>query len=93
MIFFKALRENQRQLQLRVEFLEGDVQRLMAEVKTLTRQEGKSDHFCTFCGKGNREVQKLIAGPKVLRGDQSVMICEECIALCTDIIAENGGAA
>jgi ATP-dependent Clp protease ATP-binding subunit ClpX len=36
---------------------------------------------CSFCGKSQREIKKLIAGP-------SVFICDECIALCNDIIAE-----
>lgn len=36
---------------------------------------------CSFCGKNQREVKKLIAGP-------SVYICDECIQLCNDIIAE-----
>ena len=36
---------------------------------------------CSFCGKGQREVRKLIAGP-------TVYICDECIRLCNDIIAE-----
>ena len=36
---------------------------------------------CSFCGKTQREVRKLIAGP-------SVYICDECITLCNDIIAE-----
>ncbi len=44
-----------------------------------------SDSFgnlvCSFCGKGQREVKKLIAGP-------TVHICDECIELCNDIIAE-----
>src|SRR2546426_3559164 len=38
---------------------------------------------CSFCGKGQREVKKLIAGP-------TVYICDECIELCNDIIAEEG---
>jgi ATP-dependent Clp protease ATP-binding subunit ClpX len=37
--------------------------------------------FCSFCGKSQEEVRKLIAGP-------SVYICDECIELCNDIIAE-----
>jgi ATP-dependent Clp protease ATP-binding subunit ClpX len=37
--------------------------------------------LCSFCGKSQKEVKKLVAGP-------SVYICEECIALCNDIIAE-----
>src|SRR5713101_4642045 len=36
---------------------------------------------CSFCGKSQDEVRKLIAGP-------SVYICDECIDLCNDIIAE-----
>ena len=36
---------------------------------------------CSFCGKGQREVKKLIAGP-------NVYICDECIQLCNDIISE-----
>ena len=36
---------------------------------------------CSFCGKTQREVRKLIAGP-------TVYICDECIKLCNDIIAE-----
>jgi ATP-dependent Clp protease ATP-binding subunit ClpX len=36
---------------------------------------------CSFCGKGQKEVKKLIAGP-------GVYICDECIDLCNDIIVE-----
>ncbi len=39
------------------------------------------DLVCSFCGKGQEEVRKLIAGP-------TVYICDECIDLCNDIIAE-----
>lgn len=38
--------------------------------------------YCSFCGKSQHEVRKLIAGP-------SVYVCNECIALCTDIINED----
>jgi ATP-dependent Clp protease ATP-binding subunit ClpX len=37
--------------------------------------------YCSFCGKGQGEVKKLIAGP-------TVFICNECVALCDDIIKE-----
>jgi len=37
--------------------------------------------FCSFCGKSQEEVKKLIAGP-------AVYICDECVALCNDIISE-----
>src|SRR6266853_683973 len=38
--------------------------------------------YCSFCGKSQHEVRKLIAGP-------SVFICDECIELCNDIIGED----
>jgi ATP-dependent Clp protease ATP-binding subunit ClpX len=37
--------------------------------------------YCSFCGKSQHEVRKLIAGP-------SVLICDECVSLCNDIIRE-----
>ena len=37
--------------------------------------------YCSFCGKSQHEVRKLIAGP-------SVFICDECVDLCNDIIKE-----
>ncbi len=40
-----------------------------------------ADLLCSFCGKSQGEVKKLIAGP-------GVYICDECIELCNDIIAE-----
>lgn len=46
--------------------------------------KGKSDGkllYCSFCGKSQHEVRKLIAGP-------SVFICDECVDLCNDIIRE-----
>lgn len=46
--------------------------------------KGHRDHgtlSCSFCGKSQKEVKKLIAGP-------TVYICDECIGLCNDIIAE-----
>lgn len=44
-------------------------------------QKEKSALSCSFCGKSQREVKKLIAGP-------GVYICDECIDLCNDIIVE-----
>lgn len=43
--------------------------------------ESRDDLLCSFCGKSQDEVKKLIAGP-------SVYICDECIQLCNEIIAE-----
>ena len=37
--------------------------------------------YCSFCGKSQHEVKKLIAGP-------SVFVCDECVDLCNDIIRE-----
>lgn len=44
-------------------------------------QEGGKTLYCTFCGKNQHEVKKLIAGP-------SVFICDECVDLCNDILRE-----
>src|SRR5204863_352166 len=46
------------------------------------KPEGGNNLSCSFCGKSQREVKKLIAGP-------SVYICDECIELCNDIITED----
>ena len=45
------------------------------------KPSGEKLLYCSFCGKSQHEVRKLIAGP-------SVFICDECIALCTDFIRE-----
>ncbi len=48
----------------------------------MTQKSGHGDQLtCSFCGKEQEEVKKLIAGP-------AVYICDECIELCKDIIAE-----
>jgi ATP-dependent Clp protease ATP-binding subunit ClpX len=44
-------------------------------------QEPKNTLYCSFCGKSQHEVRKLIAGP-------TVFICDECVELCLDIIRE-----
>lgn len=45
------------------------------------KAEGEKLLYCSFCGKSQHEVRKLIAGP-------SVFICDECVDLCNDIIRE-----
>lgn len=45
------------------------------------KQNGEKTLYCSFCGKSQNEVKKLIAGP-------SVFICDECVELCTDILEE-----
>jgi ATP-dependent Clp protease ATP-binding subunit ClpX len=45
------------------------------------KKSGDKLLYCSFCGKSQHEVRKLIAGP-------SVFVCDECIALCNDIMRE-----
>ena len=45
----------------------------------------KDTLYCSFCGKSQHEVRKLIAGP-------TVFICDECVELCMDIIREEAKA-
>jgi ATP-dependent Clp protease ATP-binding subunit ClpX len=45
------------------------------------KKSGEKLLYCSFCGKSQHEVRKLIAGP-------SVFICDECIELCNDIIRD-----
>jgi len=47
----------------------------------LSGGESKNTLYCSFCGKSQHEVRKLIAGP-------TVFICDECVELCMDIIRE-----
>ena len=44
-------------------------------------EDSKNVLYCSFCGKSQHEVRKLIAGP-------TVFICDECVELCMDIIRE-----
>ncbi len=50
------------------------------------KTDGNDNLFCSFCGKNQTEVKKLIAGP-------AVYICDECIQLCSEIIEEEGEKA
>ncbi|NWG54578.1 MAG: ATP-dependent Clp protease ATP-binding subunit ClpX [Hydrogenophilaceae bacterium] len=49
--------------------------------KSTAGGESKNTLYCSFCGKSQHEVRKLIAGP-------TVFICDECVELCMDIIRE-----
>ena len=53
----------------------------MSENTTKSGDDGSKLLYCSFCGKSQHEVRKLIAGP-------SVFICDECVDLCNDIIRE-----
>ena len=58
--------------------------RLESEKRPMTKAasgDSKSTLYCSFCGKSQHEVRKLIAGP-------TVFICDECVELCKDIIQE-----
>jgi len=48
----------------------------------MTKKNDKDSLFCSFCGKNQKEVKKLIAGP-------TVFVCDECVELCMDIIKED----
>ena len=48
--------------------------------------DSKNTLYCSFCGKSQHEVRKLIAGP-------TVFICDECVELCVDIIREESKSA
>ena len=56
----------------------------------MSKQNGSGDSkntlYCSFCGKSQHEVKKLIAGP-------TVFICDECVELCMDIIREENKTA
>jgi ATP-dependent Clp protease ATP-binding subunit ClpX len=52
----------------------------------LSGSDSKNTLYCSFCGKSQHEVRKLIAGP-------TVFICDECVELCMDIIREEHKSA
>jgi ATP-dependent Clp protease ATP-binding subunit ClpX len=54
--------------------------------KSTTSGDSKNTLYCSFCGKSQHEVKKLIAGP-------TVFICDECVELCMDIIREESKTA
>ncbi len=58
----------------------------MSKIGNSSNGDGKNTLYCSFCGKSQHEVKKLIAGP-------TVFICDECVALCMDIIREENKAA
>jgi ATP-dependent Clp protease ATP-binding subunit ClpX len=53
----------------------------MSDDKSTTGTDSEKLLYCSFCGKSQHEVKKLIAGP-------SVYVCDECVELCNDIILE-----
>ena len=57
------------------------VSRPNGALMTKSNGDAKNTLYCSFCGKSQHEVRKLIAGP-------TVFICDECVELCMDIIRE-----
>ncbi len=49
----------------------------------MTKPRSYAKVRCSFCGKASEEVTKMVTGP-------GVHICNECIAMCTDILQETG---
>ena len=56
--------------------------------KRRRRNRGKADLACSFCGKTQKQVKKLVGGTGVYIAGPSVLICDECIDLCNEILAE-----
>lgn len=50
-----------------------------------TKKTGRDGPLCSFCGKANDHVRKMVAGPR------GVYICDECVALCNQILAPGEG--
>src|SRR3984885_3143205 len=59
----------------------GSVLEGISEMSKIGGSDSKNPLYCSFCGKSQHEVRKLIAGP-------TVFICDECVELCMDIIGE-----
>ena len=56
-------------------------------VSTTGKGPGGREYTCSFCGKAQGQVKRLIAGPG------RVFICDECVRLCNQIVTEENGAA
>ena len=55
---------------------------LEERMSKVSGSDSKNTLYCSFCGKSQHEVRKLIAGP-------TVFICDECVDVCNDIIADD----
>ena len=67
------------------EALSGSMQPRGSEMSKIGGSDSKNTLYCSFCGKSQHEVRKLIAGP-------TVFICDECVELCLDIIGEENNS-
>jgi RNA polymerase sigma factor (sigma-70 family) len=75
------LREQLSPLQDQTQFSSQEVQKM----KTETSGKLKTEFFCSFCQKSEKQIRFLIAGP--LLGKQNIYICNECVDKCNEIIS------
>ena len=75
----KLKEKHQLEIQQLHERLRAEASQKTTHSRKLMENKDNNKLSCTFCGKGQEEVRKLIAGP-------SVYICDECVDLCNDII-------
>src|SRR5438128_10687210 len=69
---------------VRVRFLELRLDQVARMKKSIREHSTHHDQYrCSFCGKSQEDVRRLVAGP-------GVYICDECVELCREIIAEGG---
>jgi hypothetical protein len=54
---------------------------------------GRRRLACSFCGKGEAEVSKLVAGPRLLLAGPRVYICDACVALASRLMEQDAGGA
>jgi len=81
-IFGFEITKDKKDEQLEIpSFLRNQKEGLRNQEEDHDKKEKSSTSYCSFCGKSQHEVLKLIAGPKVC-------ICDECVDLCVDIIKE-----
>ena len=74
------MRDREKLLTLKIDE-HGSVLEGGSEMSKTGGSDTKNPLYCSFCGKSQHEVRKLIAGP-------TVFICDECVELCMDIIGE-----
>ena len=58
-----------------------EIPSFLRKADDLDKEDKSLTYYCSFCGKSQHEVKKLVAGP-------TVFICDECVDLCVDIIKE-----
>jgi ClpX C4-type zinc finger len=83
----EELRDEKCRLEIKCTRLEGEIKdRQDARKLKLAPDNSKNTLYCSFCGKNQRVVRRLVAGP-------TVFICNECVDVCVKVIAEQDSAA